>query len=122
MRAEQVDRALQQRYLEDRARIVFWNDQNGEFEDYIKDGLPNDLSEVKVVREKDLGGMATKLLEKHLTSLVVQTNSCQPYRLVSRSLELLLLHMEAVKWLVILPVGYLSMGHKQFNLLHIQLL
>ncbi len=33
MKAEQVDRALHQKFVTEGERLVFWHDPNGEFED-----------------------------------------------------------------------------------------
>lgn len=62
MKAEQVDQALRQKFIGDGARIVFWNDPNGEFREYVNAGLPEALKSVTVVEEKQKGGLATKLL------------------------------------------------------------
>ena len=35
MKAEQVDQALHQKFIEEGERLVFWHDENGEFSDYV---------------------------------------------------------------------------------------
>ena len=62
MKAEQVDQALRQKFIVDGSRIVFWNDPNGEFAEYLAAGLPEELEAVTVVDEKLRGGLAVKLL------------------------------------------------------------
>ena len=39
IKAEQVDLALSRKFVTEGARLVFWRDPNGEFADYIEDGL-----------------------------------------------------------------------------------
>jgi len=62
MKADQVDKALTQKFITEEERLVFWNDPSGEFARYIKDGLPSDLSDVTVLDENQKGGLAAKLL------------------------------------------------------------
>ncbi len=62
MKSEQVDQALCQKFITERERIVFWNDPNGEFVDYITQGLPVELANVTVLDPQENGGLSTKLL------------------------------------------------------------
>ena len=62
MKADQVDQALRQKFLEEDQRIVFWDDLEGEFSDYISRGLPSELVAVTVLEPAKLGGLPTKLL------------------------------------------------------------
>lgn len=62
MRAEQVDTALRQKFVNDDERLVFWEDRDGEFAEYIAEGLPEELSDVKVLDLASKGGFSTKLL------------------------------------------------------------
>ena len=61
MKAEQVDQALTQKFITEQARLVFWHDPNGEFEDYIAEGLKGDIACVQVLHVAQLGGFAAKL-------------------------------------------------------------
>ena len=45
MKAEQVDTALRQKFISEDERLVFWHDPNGEFADYVGDGLTSDEDE-----------------------------------------------------------------------------
>ena len=62
MKAEQVDKALAQKFLTEEERLVFWHDTNGEFSDYIARPLPAELEAVTVVDVAKQGGLPTKLL------------------------------------------------------------
>ena len=62
MKAEQVDKALLQKFITDDERIVFWHDQDGEFADYVSDGLEGELKAVTVLDAGKRGGLPTKLL------------------------------------------------------------
>lgn len=62
MKADQVDQALRVKFLEEDERLVFWDDRDGEFADYISDGLPPELAEITVLALDDTGGLSTKLL------------------------------------------------------------
>lgn len=62
MKADQVDQALCQKFLTEGERIVFWNDPNSEFSDYVSKGLPDDLEAVTLLNPAELGGLSTKLL------------------------------------------------------------
>ena len=48
MKAEQVDQALRQKFIDEGERLVFWHDPNGEFSDYVEGGLNGDLAGVQV--------------------------------------------------------------------------
>ena len=61
MKAEQVDKALQQKFLTEDERLVFWHDTNGEFSDYVTDGLTGDLSDVQILDVATVGGLPAKL-------------------------------------------------------------
>ena len=61
MRAEQVDQALLQKFIAEEERLVFWHDRDGEFADYMADGLSGDLSEVQVLDVAQVGGLSAKL-------------------------------------------------------------
>ena len=62
MRAEQVDKALKQKFVTEGERLVFWHDADGEFADYISRGLMGDLAEVRVLEVAQIGGLSAKLL------------------------------------------------------------
>jgi len=62
MKAAQVDKALLQKFVTDDERIVFWHDQDGEFADYVSDGLEGELEAVTVLDAGNRGGLPTKLL------------------------------------------------------------
>ena len=65
MKAEQVDKALLQKFITEGERLVFWHDTNAEFIDYVMPGLSGDLADVQVLHVAELGGLSTKLrLEK----------------------------------------------------------
>jgi hypothetical protein len=49
MKAEQVDQALRDKFLTQGARLVFWHDTNGEFSEYIAQGLPSEFAAVTVL-------------------------------------------------------------------------
>ena len=61
MKAEQVDKALRQKFITEGARLVFWHDPNGEFADYVEAGLGGDLSDVQLLDVAAVGGLSTKL-------------------------------------------------------------
>ena len=61
MKAEQVDQALLQKFVTQRARLVFWHDPNGEFADYVAGGLAGDLSDVHLLDVTEVGGLSAKL-------------------------------------------------------------
>ncbi|MDP6650668.1 MAG: BREX-1 system phosphatase PglZ type A, partial [Gammaproteobacteria bacterium] len=61
MKAEQVDQALEQKFLSDGQRLVFWHDGAGEFAGYIDSGLPDELSEVQILELAQVGGLSAKL-------------------------------------------------------------
>ena len=44
MKAEQVDRALHQKFVTEGERLVFWHDPNGEFADCVEGGLAGDIA------------------------------------------------------------------------------
>ena len=62
MKAEQIDKALQQKFIAEGARLVFWHDPDGEFGDYVAGGLAGDLAYVKVLDVQEVGGLSSKLL------------------------------------------------------------
>ena len=61
MKAEQVDQALEQKFLADGQRLVFWHDGASEFADYIEAGLPDELSEIQILELAKVGGLSAKL-------------------------------------------------------------
>ncbi len=61
MKAEQVDQALYQKFVTEGARLVFWHDPNGEFVDYVGDGLSGDIADVQVLDAAEVGGLSAKL-------------------------------------------------------------
>lgn len=61
MKAEQVDQALQQKFITENARLVFWHDENGEFADYIAAGLSGELAGVQILDVAEVGGFSAKL-------------------------------------------------------------
>jgi uncharacterized protein (TIGR02687 family) len=61
MKAEQVDQALSQKFIAEDYRLVFWHDPNGEFTDYVKDGLAGDIAEVQILDVAEVGGLQAKL-------------------------------------------------------------
>ena len=62
MKADQVDQALRQRFLDEGHRLVFWHDPQGEFTDYVAQGLPEELAAVTVLRVDQRSGLSSKLL------------------------------------------------------------
>ena len=65
MKTEQLDKALFQKFATEGERLVFWHDPNGEFADYLTEGLKGDLSDVNVLDVAEVGGLSAKLrLEK----------------------------------------------------------
>ena len=62
MKADELDKAITKKFVEEGApRLVFWDDPNGEFTDYVQSNLPNELSDVTVLDLAKEGGLATKL-------------------------------------------------------------
>ena len=61
MKAEQIDQALQQKFVAEGARLVFWHDPKGEFADYVAAGLSGPLAEVQVLDVAAVGGLSAKL-------------------------------------------------------------
>lgn len=61
MKAEQVDQALKQKFVNEGARLVFWHDENAEFADYIAGGLPDELTTVQILDLAQVGGFSAKL-------------------------------------------------------------
>ena len=55
MKAEQVDKALRQKFVTEGARLVFWHDPNGEFTDYVAAGLTGDIADVQVLDVAEVG-------------------------------------------------------------------
>lgn len=62
MKAQQVDKALAQKFLTEGNRLVFWHDPEGEFADYVADGLDGELASVKVLDVAKAGGLSAKIL------------------------------------------------------------
>jgi uncharacterized protein (TIGR02687 family) len=62
MKAQRVDQALIQKFITENERIVFWHDAKGEFTDYLSSGLPDELSDVRVLDVASIGGLSAKLL------------------------------------------------------------
>lgn len=61
MKAEQVDKALRQKFVAEGARLVFWHDASGEFADYIGGGLAGEIADVKVLDVGAVGALSVKL-------------------------------------------------------------
>ena len=61
MKAEQIDQALQQKFVAEGARLVFWHDPKGEFADYVAAGLSGPLAGVQVLDVAAVGGLSAKL-------------------------------------------------------------
>lgn len=61
VKAEQVDKALRQKFVSEGARLVFWRDPNGEFADFVAGGLAGDISDVQVLDVAEVGGLSAKL-------------------------------------------------------------
>ncbi|MEZ4281616.1 MAG: BREX-1 system phosphatase PglZ type A [Myxococcota bacterium] len=61
MKAEQVEKALRQKFLTENERLVFWHDPNGEFVDFIDAGLVEDLADVRILDLRVARGLSTKL-------------------------------------------------------------
>ena len=61
MKAEQVDKALHQKFIIESERLVFWHDPNVEFADYVGEGLSGDLADVQVLDVAKVGGLSAKL-------------------------------------------------------------
>jgi len=61
MKAEQLDKALHQKFVNEGARLVFWHDPNGEFADYVDGGLAGDIADVQVLDVAEVGGLSAKL-------------------------------------------------------------
>lgn len=61
MKAEQIDRALRQKFIEEDKRLVFWHDAEGEFEGYVTEGFDQDLAKVNVLDVSAVGGFSAKL-------------------------------------------------------------
>ena len=61
MKAEQVDQALQQKFVTEGERLVFWHDPNGEFADYVAEGFAGDIADVQVLEVAEMGGLSAKL-------------------------------------------------------------
>lgn len=61
MKADQVDQALEQKFVHQGARLVFWHDAKGEFRDYVDAGLGGVLSSVSVLDVQAVGGLSAKL-------------------------------------------------------------
>ena len=62
MKADQVDKALHQKFVAEGERLVFWHDTEGEFADFVAGGLAGDLSNVKLLDVDQVGGLSAKLL------------------------------------------------------------
>ena len=56
MKAEQVDRALSTKFVTEGERLVFWHDPDGEFAEYVQEGLTGDLADVQVAHGKKAEG------------------------------------------------------------------
>ena len=61
MNAEQVDKALQQKFVHEGERLVFWHDEDEEFGDYVAAGLTGELADVQVLDVAAVGGLTAKL-------------------------------------------------------------
>ncbi len=61
MKAEQVDQALHQKFVTEGARLVFWHDPNEEFAEYVREDLPANFSDIKVLHVEEVGGLSAKL-------------------------------------------------------------
>lgn len=61
MKADQVTKALRQKFLDEGERLVFWRDGKGDFEAFVRAGLGEGLEAVEVLEVAALGGLSTKL-------------------------------------------------------------
>ena len=61
MKAEQVDKALHQKFVTEGERLVFWHDPNSEFADYVENGLTGEIADVQVLDVEKVGGLSAKL-------------------------------------------------------------
>ena len=61
MKAEQVDKALHQKFVTEGERLVFWHDPNAEFAEYVEGGLAEEISVVQVLEVAKVGGLSAKL-------------------------------------------------------------
>lgn len=61
MKAEQVNQALEQKFIEDGARLVFWHDAKGEFREYVAAGFEGALASVRILDVAEQGALAAKL-------------------------------------------------------------
>ena len=61
MNADQIDTALAKKFFEEDERLVFWQDEPGEFRSYIEAGLSGPLDGVQVIDIRAKGGLATKI-------------------------------------------------------------
>ena len=61
MKAEQVDQALHQKFVTEGARLVFWHDPNEEFAEYVREDLPVNFSDIKVLNVEEVGGLSARL-------------------------------------------------------------
>ena len=61
MKADQVEKALKQKFVAEGHRLVFWHDTDGEFAAYVASGMTGDLAEVQVLDVSQVGGLSAKL-------------------------------------------------------------
>ena len=61
MKTVEIDQALERKFNEEQARLVFWHDEDSEFGSYLLSGLSGSLSSVQVINANQKGGLATKL-------------------------------------------------------------
>ncbi len=62
MKADQLDKALYEKFVTQDERLVFWNDAKSEFSEYVARGLGGKLAQVKVVDLSKNGGLKVRLL------------------------------------------------------------
>jgi uncharacterized protein (TIGR02687 family) len=82
MKADQIDQALRQKFIDEGERLVFWNDPERDFVDYVATGLPDELEAVTILDTGETGGLTTKLrLEREDTTgqyLLYSTEASPP--------------------------------------------
>jgi hypothetical protein len=61
MKTEQLDQALHQKFVTERARLVFWHDPNAEFTEYLAGGFRGNLADVQLLEIARVGGLSAKL-------------------------------------------------------------
>lgn len=65
MDTKQVNNALEKLFLEEAERIIFWNDPDKEFTDYVSGQLFSPVEGVQVIRSDQTSALEVKLLVEH---------------------------------------------------------